>query len=130
MTTYVSGFSLDLQVLETNRQIYQEASTIYYSQNMFYAESASVLVPFLKHRGSRTRSLIRKVSIEYPSPAGEMRIPFGADEHGMYNAFEWELSMWEDACHYISLNMPGMAQLDLRVRRNCSTVSELELDDP
>lgn len=129
MTTYVSGFSLDLQVLETNRQIYQEASTIYYSQNMFYAESASVLVPFLKHRGSRTRSLIRKVSIEYPSPAGEMRIPFGADEHGMYNAFEWELSMWEDACHYISLNMPGMAQLDLRVRRNCSTVSELELDD-
>ena len=133
MTTYVSGFtgsSLDLQVLETNRrQIYHEASIIYYSQNIFYADGPSVLVPFLKDRGSRTRSLIRKVSIGYPSPAGETRTPFGRDEDGMYDSFDGDLSMWEDACHYISLNMPGLAQLDLRVGRDCSTTSELELDD-
>ncbi len=128
MTTYVSGFGHDLRVLETNRQIYHEASIVYYSQNIFYAEGPSVLVPFLKDRGNRTRNLIRKLSIRYPSPAEETRTPFGADDYGMYDCVDGDLSMWADTCHYISLNMPGLAQLDLR-GRNCSTVSKLELDD-
>ena len=130
MTTYVCDFSPDLQVLETNRQIYQEASTIYYSQNMFYAKGPSVLVAFLKDRGMRTRNLIRKLSVGYPGPAKKKHTPFGADDHGMCYSFDGYISMWEDACHYISLNMPGLAQLDLRVVREYKTVSELLLEDP
>ena len=130
MTTYhAGGFNHDLRVLETNRQIYQEASTIYYSQNMFYAGRPSVLVPFLKDRGSRTRSLIRKLSVGYPSSANESRTRLGADDHGMYDSFRGDLSMWEDVCCYISLNMPGLAQLDLRNARFYPMEHELAKDE-
>ena len=114
-TTYRCGSSPDLRVLETNRQIYHEASIVFYSQNMFYAHGPSVLVPFLKDRGSRNRSLIRKMSIQYPSSGWTW---FGVDKDGRCDFFCGDLSVWEDACSYIGLNMPGLAQLDLRNARH------------
>ena len=78
---------------------------------MFYAHGPSVLVPFLKDLGSRNRSLIRKLSIQYPSSGWTWS---GVDENGRCEIFEADLSVWEDACCYISLNVPGLAQLDLR----------------
>lgn len=129
MTTYACGSCPDLRVLETNRQIYRESSAIFYSQNMFYTDGPSVLVPFLRDRGTRTLSLIRKLSIGYPSPAQETGTGFGAIEHGMYDRFYGNPNMWEDVCYYVSLNMPGLAQLDLRVARGFVMEIELEEDE-
>ena len=37
--------------------------------------------------------------------------------------------MWEDACCYISLNMPGLAQLDLRNARTYASRHLLAIDE-
>ena len=87
---------------------------------MFFADNPSVVIPFLKDRSSRSLRLIRKLSIIYPSHVDLVDTVnaengyFGSPSH---NTSRCDESMWEDVCCYISLHMPGLVHLDLRVNR-------------
>lgn len=48
-TTYTHGGQMkDLSILHVCRTIYQEASTVFYSQNTFYFVGYDQVIPFLK----------------------------------------------------------------------------------
>ena len=101
-----------MQIFEINRQIYQEASAIFYSQNMFHFDRAVLTLPFLRDRGTRSLENLRKISILYPSPAPD----------GLYSEAEpwvWEGDdrMWQDICCFLSLRVRRLAHLDLQVER-------------
>ncbi len=110
-TTYKlpKGMS-DIRMLQTNRQIYQEASAIFYSRNMFYANySPAVVIPFLKDRGTRSLDSLRRLSIMYPSAMIKMKAAGGKKYHtGCTMSDE---SAWEDVCCYISLHLHRLAHL-------------------
>lgn len=120
-TYYCEPHRLDLRILHANRQIYQEASAIFYARNMFHAECFTVALPFLKDRGTRTLSLLRKLSIIYPSPMPldryESDTGFDVSLSGSVQEDERE---WEDLCCFISMYVPALAHLDLRVARPCN----------
>lgn len=67
-TTYRMGSPVSLQVFYLSRQLYEETSRVFYSENCFYLYRINVLVPFLKDRPSRALGLIRTISI--PTPYG------------------------------------------------------------
>ncbi|MCJ1224739.1 hypothetical protein MMC12_001384 [Toensbergia leucococca] len=60
---YPDGRRLQLQIFLVCRQLYTEASVIFYTRNRFVALEFETLLPFLKDRSTRARSLIRYVSI-------------------------------------------------------------------
>jgi len=115
-TTYLCHTSdLSLNLLKTNRQIYQEASRIFYSRNMFYAQDAFVIIPFLKDRSSRSRAFIRKLSVVYSNP---IQLPYIAQQYSSEYSSGQSESQWEDVCCYIASQLPDLLHLDLRVRRD------------
>ena len=110
--TYSCQSGIDLSLFATNRQICQEASEIFYSQNMFYVNDLSLAIPFLKDRGTRSKSLMRRLSINYPSPRARLEGPFAGLDDYLHD--EW---MLEDVCCYLSLHIQNLTQLDLRLHR-------------
>lgn len=113
-TTYTlrTGKS-NLQSLHINRQLYQEASAVFYSRNFFYAGgmTPTVTVPFLKDRGNRSLGSLRKLSIVYPSPLADLY-----DFDYLRDDIEVNESMWEDICCYISLRLPSLAHLGMSLQ--------------
>ena len=102
-----------MQIFKVNRQIYQEASVIFYSQNMFYFDRAVVTLPFLRDHGTRSLGNLRKFSILYPSTA-----PLGLTSELGPSFLEGDERMWEDLCCFLSLRLRKLAHLDLRVERS------------
>lgn len=110
-TTYFCKSGIDLCLLATNRQIYEESSEIFYSQNMFFFNDLSVATPFLKDRSTRSKSFMRKLSVQYPRPKA-LEHPLAFHDSPLHAEITWE-----EICCYVSLHMQGLAQLDLRVDR-------------
>lgn len=111
-TTYSNKSGIDLCLLATNRQIYQETSEILYSRNMFYFDELSVVTPFLKDRGNRSKSLMRNLSIPYTSSQAQLEGPVELHNYLLHHE-----SILEDVFCYLSLHMQNLVQLDLRVHR-------------
>lgn len=110
-TTYKLPRGMDhIRILQTNRQIYQEASAIFYSRNMFYANDCpAVVIPFMKDRGTRSLDSLRSLSIMYPSA---MINPKAVREKKYHAGCTMsDESAWEDVCCYISLHLHRLAHL-------------------
>ena len=120
-TTSYCGECPDMKIMRLNRQIYEEASDIFYSKNMFYFDSLDVIIPFLRDRGSRAITMLRKISMPYHSPAGMRDRASHAriGEHQMAPFVDLEYR-WEETCQYLSTYVTRLSQLDLRVIRECS----------
>lgn len=76
-TTYTLDSQVDLQLFYVCRQIYKEASYIFYARNRFYVDTIDTLVPFLEDRPCHARDLIKTISI--PVPYGVQRDENGED---------------------------------------------------
>lgn len=111
-TTYCIGSDIDLRLLRVCRQIYEEATYIFYTKNRFYVESIETLAPFLKDRSSRARALLKTLSI--PIPCGTQK-----DEDGdrILRYYSVNYSTFDAACRELSKNptlLASVKQLDLR----------------
>lgn len=112
-TTYCLGSDIDLRLSRVCRQIYEEATYIFYTKNRFYAESIETLGPFLKDRSSRARALLKTLSI--PIPCGTQRME---DGHRIMRYYRVNYSTFEAACRQLSKNpelLVNVRQLDLRM---------------
>lgn len=65
-TTYCLGSEVALQVFLVCRQIYDEASYIFYGKNRFHVNAMASLIPFLKDRPVAAWKLIQFLSVPVP----------------------------------------------------------------
>lgn len=112
-TTYCIGSDMDLRFFCACQQIYEEATYIFYTKNRFYVESIESLGPFLKDRSSRSRALLKTLSI--PIPCGTQREEDGSRIKRYYRV---NYATFEAACRQLSKNpelLANVEQLDLRM---------------
>lgn len=118
-TTYHLASEVSLQLFYTCRQVYEEASVIFYGQNRFYIKEIHSLVPFLEDRPPSSRCLIRILSIRLlwdyiwanktvplTNTWADETVPLTSPERGAF----------PEACTYISghAEFSNLKQLDLR----------------
>ncbi len=111
-TTYCIGSDIDLRLLRVCRQIYEEATYIFYTKNRFYVESIETLAPFLKDRSGRARALLKTLSI--PIPCGTQR---DEDGYRIRRYYSVNYSTFDAACRELSNHpelLANVKELDLR----------------
>jgi len=114
-TTYCLGSEVALQVFLVCRQIYDEASYIFYSKNRFYVNAMASLVPFLRDRPAAARKLIQLLSV--PVPYGCQFLNADLDGEIMRCRYVTN-ETFADACTYLADSpdyLPNLKQLDIRV---------------
>lgn len=104
---------ISLQLFYVCRQIYTEASYIFYSKNRFYVDTIDSFIPFLQDRPTQVRGHIATISI--PVPYGAQR-----DEDGemIPRHCNVKVSSLANACLHLSTHPELLAkvkQLDLRM---------------
>lgn len=114
LVPYRSRKKFPLQLLRVSRQVFTEASRIFYSMNMFYFEKIDVVVPFLH---DRPRVFLLKVkSLSIPLHPLEINYSYGYAALGMSKTAHRYWALW-DLCMYLSnkKRLPCFLELDLRV---------------
>ncbi|MCJ1257563.1 hypothetical protein MMC24_005389 [Lignoscripta atroalba] len=108
-TSYHLRCDIPVDLFFVCRQIYDEASHIFYSRNEFYAESLLALVAFLKDLSTQARSSIRLLSMPFVNGT---TTPEGAEPIYQDTATQWYI-----ACYCLSHSescLPNLRRLDLR----------------
>ena len=113
-TTYRLGSGVSLQLFLVCRQVYKEASYIFYSKNRFYVDIMATLVPFLHDRPALARELNQILSIP---------VPYGKQEHGggcgaIDRCSYVTRGTFAKSCAYLANHptlLPNLKQLDLRI---------------
>lgn len=127
-TTYFIESDIDLRLFCVCRQIYEEATYIFYTKNRFYVESIEALGPFLKDLSSRSRALLKTLSI--PVPCGTQREEDGERIKRYYRVND---STFEAACRQFSKApelLANVKQLDLRMWEFDTSYSARVSPDP
>lgn len=112
-TTYTLDSKVQLQLFYVCRQVYNEASYIFYAHNRFYVDTIDTFVPFLEDRPVHVRDLIKTISI--PVPYGVQKDEGGEDIPRFCNV---KVSTFEKACADLATRpelTANLEQLDLRV---------------
>lgn len=65
--TYTMDAKFGLSNFQVCRQVYEEASLIFYSKNFFFIDNLRTLKPFLQDRPQRAKALIHSISLRYPA---------------------------------------------------------------
>ena len=108
---------ISLQIFLVCRQVYREASYIFYSKNRFFVHDMTTLLPFLHDRPIPARQYIHALSISVPYVK-----KFGKPDS--YNGVIRTLiaSTFSGACNYMGedwlLMLPNLKHLDLRIIEN------------
>lgn len=114
-TTYCLGCEVGLQLFLVCRQIYHEASYIFYGKNRFFVQTIACLEPFLEDRSAAARKLIQMLSI--PVPYGRRSLNTDFDRE-IYRCRYVSDETFSKACTYLADRpdcLPNLKQLDLRV---------------
>lgn len=114
-TTYCLGSEVTLQLFLVCRQIYDEASSIFYGKNRFYMDAMASLVPFLEDRPAAARQLIQMLSI--PVPYGKQFRSADCDEE-IPRCRVVTNETFAEACTYLASSpdyLSNLKQLDLRI---------------
>lgn len=114
VVSYRSRKKFPLQLLRVSRQVFAEASCIFYGRNVFYFEKIDIVVPFLE---DRPRLLLLKIkSLSIPLNPLEMNYSYGYAALGMSVTAHKYWALWE-LCMLLSdkIRLPRFLELDLRV---------------
>lgn len=102
---YRSNKALEVQIFLVSRQLYTEASAIFYSKNMFTGTRLDAVAPFLRDRPDYVQAQIRSVSVPLDTDFDILREKKWSLQHNKFR----------DLCLLLSDRncFPNLAQLDL-----------------